>query len=69
MHEKGYLNWALQRAEKLKDRLLSGETPPERLQALADMKTQAIADEQALKRSEPEAFNQFVRDYVNQPTD
>ncbi len=69
VHEKGYLNWALQRAEKLKDRLLSGETPPERLQALADMKTQAIADEQALKRSEPEAFNQFVRDYVNQPTD
>lgn len=69
VHEKGFLPWTLHRAEKLKDKLLAGETPPERLEQLAVMRATAIADEHQLQRSDPAAFDQFVRDYVNQPTD
>jgi hypothetical protein len=32
------------------------------------MKAQASADEHSLPRSDEAGFNQFVRDYVNQPT-
>ena len=68
VHDKGFLPWTLARAEKLKAKLLAGETSTERLEQLAVMKAQAIADEHSLPRSDEDGFNQFVRDYVNQPT-
>ncbi|MGB0964713.1 MAG: glutamate--cysteine ligase [Litorivicinus sp.] len=68
VHEKGFMAWTLGRAEKLKARLLEGETSPERLAQMAQMREQAIEAERTLPRSSPEGFNQFILDYVNQPT-
>ena len=68
VHEKGFLPWSLSRAEKLKSRLLEGETPKERLEMLAVMRADAIASEHQLERSDGDGFNRFIQDYVNQPT-
>ena len=46
--DKGFPPWTLARAEKLKAKLLAGETSTERPEQLAVMKAQAIADEHSL---------------------
>ena len=65
----GYLEWVLTRSEKLKADLLKGETSPERLAQLHAMRDASIEAEAALSRApSADAFDAFVRDYVNQPT-
>ena len=66
--QKGFVEWARERAVKHKERLLDGKTSDERLASLAEMKSQALSDEAALPRSQGADFSAFVKSYVDQPT-